>query len=139
MYGFRKKCKIDILNVDKMGKPLVPIGLNSFGARKQIKLLSIKKSKVKGKKYTATFLINKRKKVIHFGASGMSDYTKHKDHRRRLRYIKRHRKDLRTNNPARAGYLSMFILWNKKSLSQSIKDYRKRLAGYNKTGKFKIN
>ena len=75
-------------------------------------------------------------KVIHFGASGMSDFTKNLDIQRRNRYIKRHIKDLRTNNPIRAGYLSMFVLWNKKSLSSGIKDYRKRLSIYNSTGKF---
>ena len=66
----------------------------------------------------------------------MSDYTKHHDHKRKSRYIARHRKDLKTKNPVRAGYLSMFILWNKKSLNASIKDYRRRLNNYNRTGKF---
>ena len=108
-------------------------------ARVKIKLVSIKKSKISGKKYTATFEINGKSasvKVIHFGASGMSDFTKNLDIQRRNRYIKRHIKDLRTNNPIRAGYLSMFVLWNKKSLSSGIKDYRKRLSIYNSTGKF---
>ena len=66
----------------------------------------------------------------------MSDLTKHKDKKRRNRYIFRHNKDLGTRNPARAGYLSMFILWNKPSLQASIADYRRRLGVYNRTGKF---
>ena len=84
----------------------------------------------------ATFETNGRKKVIHFGAKGMSDFTKHHDTDRRKRYITRHRKDLRTGNPARAGYLSMFVLWNKPTVAGSIRDYKRRLNVYNRTGKF---
>jgi hypothetical protein len=76
------------------------------------------------------------KKTIHFGAKNYSDYTIHHDTVRRNRYIKRHLKDLRTGDPTRAGYLSMFILWNKKSLKASIADYKRRLNVYNRTGKF---
>jgi hypothetical protein len=66
----------------------------------------------------------------------MSDYTKHHDISLRKREIKRHSKDLKTKNPVRAGYLSMFVLWNKSTLQASIADYRRRLGVYNKTGKF---
>jgi hypothetical protein len=130
MSGFRQKCIIDIIKVDKNG--------NSFGKKgsKKLKLISIKKSKIKGKKLTAKFEINGSTRTIHFGAAGMSDFTKHKDKNRRNRYIFRHKKDLKTNDPARAGYLSMFVLWNKPSLKASITDYRRRLAIYNRTGKF---
>jgi len=132
--GFRKKCIYNIINVDADGKPIKKV---SFGTKKTkgIKLISIKKSSKSGKKMTATFERNGRKKVIHFGAAGMSDYTKHKDTVRRNRYIFRHHKDLK-GDPARAGYLSMFVLWNKKSLQASISDYRRRLGIYNRTGKF---
>jgi hypothetical protein len=129
--GFRKRCLVKIVNVNEYGKPF------SFGKKKgSIKLISIKKSKKSGKKLTATFEINGRKKVIHFGAAGMSDMNKHKNIQRRNRYIKRHLKDLKTNDPSRAGYLSMFVLWNKSSLQASIADYRRRLGVYNRTGKF---
>lgn len=111
---------------------------HSFGLTKKnnIKLVSIKRSTKKDKKLMATFEIGGRKKVVHFGASGMSDFTKNKNIIRRNRYIFRHHKDLNTKDPARAGYLSMFILWNKKSLQASIRDYRRRLGIYNRTGKF---
>jgi len=105
----------------------------------KIKLISLKKSTRKDKKYMAVFLKNNRKKTTHFGAKGMSDYTKHKDKERRARYIKRHKKDLATNDPTRAGYLSMFILWNKKTFKASLSDYKSRLNKYNKTGKFSTN
>ena len=108
--------------------------------RKKITLVSIKRSNAPGKKYTATFKINHGNRITfkktHFGAKGMSDFTKHKDIERRQRYIKRHKKDLNTNDPTRAGYLSMFVLWNKKTLAASVADYKKRLSVYNKTGKF---
>jgi len=131
--GFRKKCVIDIIKVDKDG--------NAFGKKKnsdkiKIKLLSIKKSTKKGKKLMAKFNINGRSRLIHFGAAGMSDYTRHKDKARRKRYITRHLKDLKTNDPSRAGFLSMYVLWNKPTLNASIADYRRRLNSYNKTGKF---
>ena len=84
----------------------------------------------------ATFEINGHKKIIHFGAAGMSDFTKHRDNVRKNRYIFRHHKDLGTGDPTRAGYLSTFILWNKPSLQASISDYKRRLNIYNRTGKF---
>ena len=133
--GYRKKCVITFIDVDEHGNKIKPF---SFGEIKggKLKLISIKRSTKSGKKYTATFeRANGRKKVIHFGAAGMSDFTKHKDISRRNRYIKRHSKDLR-GDPARAGYLSMFVLWNKKSFSASVADYRRRLGIYNSTGKF---
>jgi DnaJ-domain-containing protein 1 len=119
------------LNGMKFGK--------SQGKRKNIKLISIKKSNKSGKKLMATFETNGRRKVIHFGAAGMGDYTKHHDRVRRNRYITRHLKDYRTGDPSRAGYLSMFVLWNKPSLQASISDYRRRLGVYNRTGKFPTN
>jgi hypothetical protein len=136
--GFRKKCVFKIVNVDSKGNPIkTQFGRTRFGARKNpIKLISIKKSNKKDKKLMATFETNGRKKVIHFGAKGMSDFTKHHDKARRKRYITRHRKDLGTGNPARAGYLSMFVLWNKPTVAGGIRDYRRRLNVYNRTGKF---
>ena len=105
-------------------------------SHKNIKLLSIKKSPKSHKKLRATFEVNGKKRTTDFGAAGMSDYTRHHDKKRRSRYIKRHSKDLRTNDPTRAGYLSMYVLWNKPTVKQSISDYKKRLNSYNRTGKF---
>jgi hypothetical protein len=122
------------VNVDSKGRRIRR--KTTFGKSTKLKLISIKKSNKKGKKLMATFEKNGRKKVIHFGAAGMSDLTLHKDTKRRNRYITRHKKDLGTGDPARAGYLSMFILWNKKSKSAGIADYRRRLNVYNRTGKF---
>jgi len=64
------------------------------------------------KKYQAVFLLeNGKQKITGFGLKGYEDYTMHKDRARRERYRKRHEKDLRTNDPTRAGYLSYYLLW----------------------------
>ena len=107
-----------------------------FDKSKKIKLISVKKSPKSAKKLRATFEVNGKQTHTDFGAAGMSDYTRHHDKERRSRYITRHKKDLRTNDPKRAGYLSMYVLWNKPTVKGSVADYRKRLAIYNRTGKF---
>tara|TARA_R110001592_G_scaffold91079_1_gene267027 strand:- start:472 stop:885 length:414 start_codon:yes stop_codon:yes gene_type:complete len=112
-----------------------------------IKLKSIKKSLKESKKLTALFEIKTSKgakkfteKKTSFGYNNpddkQNDYRLHKDIDRRNQYIIRHQKDLRTDDPTRAGYLSMFMLWNKPTLEASVKDYNRRLKIYNETGKF---
>ena len=101
-----------------------------------IKVLKFKKLKGGKKKYEITFEKNGKTYVRKFGAQGMSDFTIHKDRERRERYISRHKKDLRTNDPMKPGYLSMYILWNKPTLKDSLADYKRRLSVYNRTGKF---
>ena len=88
----------------------------------------IKKSTKPGKKYMAVFTKdNGRKKTTHFGSAGMSDYTIHKDKERRKRYRDRHRKDLKTGDYTRAGYLSWYLLWGPStSLRTNISSYKKR-------------
>lgn len=115
-------------------------GVQSFGSPKNnVELLSIKKLKGDEKKHKAFFVVDGKRKEQKFGAEGMSDYTIHKDIDRRNRYISRHYKDLDTGDPTRAGYLSMFILWNKPSFRKSVEDYKTRLRIYNKTGKFPVS
>ena len=95
---------------------------------KKPKSVSIKKSTKSGKKYQATFTYADRKqtKTVHFGASGYEDFTKHKDTKRKQRYIDRHRRKENWNDPTTAGSLSRYILWNKPSLQESITSYKKR-------------
>jgi len=122
-----------------LSKKRTRFGKKVNSAKRNIKLISIKRSTKSGKKLMATFETNGRKKVIHFGQASASDYTKHSDRTRRNRYIFRHLKDYRTGDPSRAGFLSMFVLWNKPSLQASIADYKRRLNVYNRTGKFPTN
>jgi len=67
-------------------------------------------------------------KTVHFGALGYSDYTKHKDKDRKKLYIKRHQKreNWTKSGLKTAGFWSRWILWNKPSLTASIKDVEKR-------------
>jgi hypothetical protein len=91
------------------------------------KSVVIKKSTKPDKKLMAVFDIDGKKKTTHFGSKGMDDYTKTKDKEQRKRYRQRHAKDLNTNDPTRAGYLSYYILWgDSTSLDKNISDYKKR-------------
>jgi hypothetical protein len=67
-----------------------------------------------------------RKKTTYFGASNMDDYTLTHDQEQRARYRDRHRKDLITNDPTRAGFLSWYLLWNKPTLKASIADFKRQ-------------
>jgi hypothetical protein len=79
------------------------------------------------KKLKAVFYLkNGRTKTTHFGAAGMSDYTKHRDKDRQARYLARHRTSERWTDMFSAGSLSRWILWNKPSLAASIRDYGSR-------------
>ena len=93
-----------------------------------VKLIRVEKSENPKFKYTAFFkLDNGKSKKTNFGASGFSDYTIHKDKDRRARYRARHERDLKTNDPMRAGYLSYYLLWgDSTSLKQNILDYKKK-------------
>ena len=87
----------------------------------------IKKSSKPEKKLQAVFTLeNGRKKTVHFGAAGMSDYTKNRDKDRKQRYLKRHRRNENWSSPMTAGSLSRYVLWNKETLGASITDYKKR-------------
>ena len=88
----------------------------------------IKRSTNPKKKYMAVFTDEKGKRVktTHFGAAGMSDYTKHKDPARKQRYMNRHKATEHWQKPMTAGSLSRYILWNKPTLRASISDYKKR-------------
>ena len=91
--------------------------------------LEIKKSTNPKKKWMAIFYDENGKKIktTHFGATGFEDYTQHKDKLRRKIYRSRHSKDLKTNDPMKAGYLSYYILWGEStSLKSNINSYKKR-------------
>jgi len=87
----------------------------------------IKPSTNKEKKYMAIFYDGDKKvKTTHFGAAGMSDFTKHKDEERKKSYISRHKARENWNDYKSAGALSRWILWNKPTLEASVNDYKKR-------------
>ena len=90
--------------------------------------MTIKKSTKQEKDYMAIFTErpNGRNKTVHFGDSKLPHYTSTASKEQRERYRKRHQKDLRTNDPERAGYLSYYILWGEsKSIRKNIETYKR--------------
>jgi len=88
----------------------------------------VKRSDKPNKKYMAVFTQdNGRTKTTHFGQRGATDYLLSKDKERRARYRQRHKKDLKTNDPTRAGFLSYYLLWgDSTSLRTNIQSYKRR-------------
>jgi hypothetical protein len=106
-----------------------------------IELLKVEKANDGKHKFVAIFDVNGKEKRTKFGAEGYGDFIiftgkegKESGLRHRENYNTRHTKDLRTGDPTRAGFLSVFILWNKPTLQASINDYKRRL----KSGDFSI-
>ena len=79
----------------------------------------IQKSHNPKKKYDA---ILNGSKTISFGAVGYEDYTIHKDEKRKQNYIKRHsNEDWSRNNLESPAWMSRYILWENKTLTEAIK------------------
>lgn len=63
-------------------------------------------------------------KKTRFGSYNMDDYTLTKDKEQRDRYRARHKKDLATGDPHRAGYLAYYILWgDSTSVRENVKKF----------------
>jgi len=94
----------------------------------------LKKSDKKDKKYMIRI---DDKKTVYFGATGYSDFTKHKDKERRERYINRHKskENWLKSGIKTAGFWSRWLLWNKPTLSSSILDIEKRFKVHIKRGR----
>jgi hypothetical protein len=57
----------------------------------------------------------------------MDDYTLTHDKQQRSRYRERHKKDLKTRDPTRAGFLSYYILWGPStSVRENLRSYKSR-------------
>jgi hypothetical protein len=84
-------------------------------------MIELLKSNKADKKYMVKIISKKtgRERTIHFGASGMSDYTIHKDEARKQRYINRHKAREDWNDPETSGYYSRWILWNLPTIRES--------------------
>jgi hypothetical protein len=81
--------------------------------------VEISPSKRKDKKFQA--VIDNRK-TIHFGSKGASDFTLHGNEERKQKYISRHRKNEDWSDPTTAGFYAKHILWNKRTIQESIED-----------------
>lgn len=92
----------------------------------------LKKSTRPGKKYT----VYVDGKTVHFGATGYSDFTKHKDVERKKRYITRHKKEnWKKSGIKTAGFWSRWLLWNKPTITGSKRDISNRFSVTFKSGK----
>ena len=91
-----------------------------------MKLLSIKKSDAKGKKWTATYDINGKEKVVQFGATGYTDYTLGATDIQRKSYRARHASGA-TAPADSANALSYHILWgDSRSRATNITAFKKK-------------
>ena len=92
--------------------------------------LVVSKSDKKTKRFKAVFTYDDGKtKIQHFGLKNpkKGTYIDHKDKEIRKNYRARHKKDLKTKDYTRAGYLSYHLLWgDKTNLKEAIKDYKKK-------------
>lgn len=92
-----------------------------------MKLISIRPSTKSDKKMMAIFENDGRTKTVHFGQKNADDYTITRDKEQRTRYRQRHKKDLETKDPTRAGFLSYYILWgDSTSRRENIANYKRR-------------
>lgn len=98
------------------------------------KVVYLKKSTNPNKKYMV--YVDPPGRTIHFGAAGMSDYTKHKDKERMARYNARHKssENWGASGITTAGFWSKWLLWNKPSLSASKASMSKRFGITFKSG-----
>ena len=69
-------------------------------------------------------------KVTHFGATGYSDYTRHKDPERKQRYITRHqaRENWTKSGIHTAGFWSRWLLWGEPTIPASIKAIERKFG-----------
>lgn len=98
----------------------------------QLYTVYIGKSVKPEKKYTAVIFDKNNNFIGHvnFGATGYSDYIlSGGDENKKRAYIARHSKmneDWTINGINTAGFFARWILWNQKTLKDSIKDTEKR-------------
>jgi len=134
-----KKCVEGLENYKKNTLTFTIVGKPKYigEAEEKATEVVIKRSTNDKKKLMAVFTYPDGKtRTTHFGARGMSDYTKHGDKERMERYLDRHdngREDW--NDPTTAGALSRWVLWNKPSLEESFNDFKKR---FNLKGELKV-
>ncbi len=99
-----------------------------------MKLIDVKKSNRKNKKWVAEFCLCEKcskckpneRKMVHFGAEGMDDYTITKDKEQRDRYRSRAvaGKDAK---PTTASALAYHLLWgDSTSLKENIKSFKRK-------------
>ena len=86
--------------------------------------ISIQKSTRGEKKYMAKVT----EKTVHFGATGYQDFTSSKDEKRKASYLARHKttENWTLSGVDTAGFWARWLLWNKPSITASIRDINQR-------------
>lgn len=85
----------------------------------------LKKSNDAKHKYVVIVNDGTKKKTLRFGDIKYQDYTTHKDDERKRNYINRHQNREYWNDPYTKGFWSRWLLWNKKTIRESMKDISK--------------
>ena len=88
--------------------------------------ITIQKSSRAGKKYMAEV----NNKTVHFGATGYEDFTTSKDEKRKASYLARHKTSevWALSGIDSAGFWARWLLWNKPSITASIRDINQRFT-----------
>lgn len=92
-----------------------------------MKLIRVVKSTRPGKKLDAVFESDTgRTKRVSFGQAGSPDYTLTGDEERKRLYLLRHKAREDWTKPDTPGALARWILWNKPTIEESVRDFRAR-------------
>ena len=78
-----------------------------------MRTVKVAKSARPGKKFQAKF---EGGPTVHFGAAGMSDYTKNNDPERKKAYLARHKANENWKDKESAGFWSRYLLLGKPSI-----------------------
>jgi hypothetical protein len=96
-----------------------------------MELIDFGKSQAKNKRFRAIFMKDGRKITTNFGqkkddGSFPITFLDGATEEKRELYLKRHKKDLETKDPTRAGFLSFYVIWGKsRSVEKNLKKYLK--------------
>ena len=90
-------------------------------------------SPLKEKKYRAVFYRDQEGKEVEFrhtdfGQKSASDFTVHKDPKRKGLYLKRHRARENWNDPYSAGSLAKHVLWSLPNLRDAWNAYKRKFG-----------
>ena len=91
--------------------------------------ITVQKSTRAGKKYMARV----GDKTVHFGATGYQDFTTHGDEKRKASYLARHKtsENWTLDGVDTAGFWARWLLWNKATITASIRDINQRFTTLN--------
>ena len=91
--------------------------------------ITVQKNTKAGKKYMSRV----GDKTVHFGATGYQDFTTSKDEKRRASYLARHKtsENWTLDGVDTAGFWARWLLWNKATITASIRDINQRFTTLN--------